>query len=133
MLKDMEEHKLMKCGRAESPDMPLEDLVNMSPYASNEYLNERQRGGAEGSGEAANVEVDPQWLETVAEACGGDLDQVLAQTMFIENMRQAVARDEYHGIDRQVVREGMEANKQRGGSGEREGKAWHTAAMYVRV
>ena len=62
-----------------------------------------------------NVHVDPQWLQTVAEACGEeDLDRVLAQNMFYMNVKQATARDEYVPIEREVVEEGMAANRQRG-------------------
>lgn len=62
-----------------------------------------------------NVHVDPQWLQTVAEVCGEeDLDRVLAQNMFYMNVKQATARDEYVPIEREVVEEGMAADRQRG-------------------
>ena len=62
-----------------------------------------------------NVHVDPQWLQTVAEACGEeDLDRVLAQNMFYMNVKHVTARDEYVPIEREVVEEGMAADRQRG-------------------
>lgn len=62
-----------------------------------------------------SINVDPQWLETVAKACGEEnLDRVLAQNVFYMNMRQATARDEYQPIEREVMEEGVAADRQRG-------------------
>ena len=148
MLKNMEEHKAMKCGRGESPPID-ETLGNIFPYAE-EYPVEEGRfddfhyndfaGGhvhvyehyqngltaedvphdqphpTENTQNAPeSFQVDPQWLETVAKACSPeDLDRVLAQNMFYENLRQVSARDEYHGVRHEVLQEGEEANRRKG-------------------
>ena len=108
MLKEMSEHKLTKCGhmRAESP-LQRYQLEGMG-------LLGQQDGGESDSSDDFNpnyypphvigrpttppppyerrndesMHVDPHWLQTVAEACGEDnLDALLAQNVFFENMR----------------------------------------------
>ena len=115
MLKDMSEHKEMKCGhmKSESPlrqsDLRgmglVEDLGNGSesdddfyddyPLHGNDLANhsvtlpppyERSHDNS--------MHVDPYWLQTVAEACGEEsLDALLAQNMFFENMRNVRGRE----------------------------------------
>lgn len=107
MLKDMSEHKAMKCGhmKAESA-LRRSDLHNMgldSDCESDDDFNlppgnnlpvappPRYEEHREDS-----VHVDPHWLQTVAEACGEDnLDALLAQNVFFENMRSTRSGDPY--------------------------------------
>ena len=109
MLKDMSEHKAMKCGhmKAESA-LRRSDLYSMGlesdsqsddefylPHGNNfpvvpspppRYEQHRDD----------SVHVDPHWLQTVTEACGEDnLDALLAQNVFFENMRSARSGDAY--------------------------------------
>lgn len=107
MLKEMSEHKAMKCGhiKAESA-LCRSDLHNMGLDGDSEsdddfYIPagnnlpgtpppryEQHRDDS--------VHVDPHWLQTVAEACGEDnLDALLAQNFFFENMRSARSGNGY--------------------------------------
>ena len=106
MLKDMSEHKAMKCGhmKAESALCPS-DLRNMGLDSDSEsddfYLppgNNLPVAPPPRYGEHRDdsVHVDPHWLQTVAEACGEDnLDALLAQNVFFENMRSTRSGDPY--------------------------------------
>ena len=114
MLKEMNEHKAMKCGhmKAESP-LRRYELEQMGLIG--------QDGGESDSGDEFNLpyhphmigrsvtppppyerhhddsmRVDPHWLQTVAEACGEDnLDALLAQNVFYENMRSVRSGDHH--------------------------------------
>ena len=105
MLKEMSEHQAMKCGhmKAESAlrrselrgmglDSDSESDDNVHPnYGGNPPLTppppyERHHDDS--------MHVDPYWLQTVAEACGEDnLDALLAQNVFFENMRSVRSGD----------------------------------------
>ena len=85
MLRDMSEHKETKCGhlRAESPlgETEVQEIME------DDYFNEGEDTYPFPGQQA--LPVDPQWLQTVAEACGEDnLDVVLAQNVFYENFRR---------------------------------------------
>ena len=152
MLKDMQEHRNLKCGslRANDDDDPLDpqtlrelaELDHAPPYHflhdhhhqgyHHPYAVDHQSQAAVNSGsrrtpspppplpppayvDQQSVQLDPVWIQTVASACGEEeLDDLLAQNMFAENMRQATARDEYHGIGDDVIREDVQANRERG-------------------
>ena len=109
MLKEMNEHKAMKCGhiRAESPlqrsDLRGMGLIDESSESESEdgyYPHNSQDNEAPSPpppyehSYADSMQVDPYWLQTVAEACGEDnLDALLAQNVFFENMRSARSGD----------------------------------------
>ena len=107
MLKEMSEHKEMKCGhmRAESP-LQRYQLEGMglvghgrgeSDYSDDfNAIYHRPQLTARSAAPPPSYDhrhddsmhVDPHWLQTVAEACGEDnLDALLAQNVFFENMR----------------------------------------------
>ena len=109
MLKDMNEHKEMKCGhiRAESP-LQRSDLRGMGlivesseSESEGEYYHPHSHDNEAPSPPPPyehsyddSMQVDPYWLQTVAEACGEDnLDALLAQNVFFENMRSARSGD----------------------------------------
>ena len=101
MLKEMNEHKAMKCGHMKS-ESPLNDsdlrgmgLVDESDESGSDeghsFWTEHHSTGPPPPYEHSHddsMQVDPYWLQTVAEACGEDnLDALLAQNVFFENVR----------------------------------------------
>ena len=107
MLKEMSEHKEMKCGhvRSESPlrqsdlrQMGLvDDIGNGSETDDENYYDNLPATPPHSyhSSHDNSMHVDPYWLQTVAEACGEDnLDTLLAQNVFFENMRSVRAGDQ---------------------------------------
>ena len=122
MLKEMSEHKLTKCGhmRAESPlqryqlegmglvgqdggESDSSDDFNPNYYPSHGIGRSTTPPPAYERRNDESMHVDPHWLQTVAEACGEDnLDALLAQNVFFENMR-SVRSDGHHVASEPVV------------------------------
>ena len=122
MLKDMSEHKAMKCGhmKAESPlrhsdlrEMGLVDQDDDSESDDGYYPHYPPHRNSPAFPAVSppppyehhrddSMHVDPHWLQTVAEACGEDnLDALLAQNVFYENMRNVRSHD--HHVTNEVV------------------------------
>ena len=123
MLKDMSEHKLTKCGhmKAESPlqryqlegmglvgqsegESDSSDDLNPNYYPPHGIGHSTTPPPAYERRNDDSMHVDPYWLQTVAEACGEDnLDTLLAQNVFFENMRNVRSDGHYAASGPAVV------------------------------